>query len=246
MRLRTTLARALGRRPDPDPVQALARSGKEIVVSAGLMRSGSTWLFNALRLLLERAGVPVYALWVNDFDPERAREARTLVVKLHAANPVLAAAATRCYTCHRDLRDVVVSLGDMGLASDLDSQLRMLQEARDGYDFWAERSNLDLAYGRIVDDAPGVLAELANDLGLSIGATDLQSIAAALSGLDGAEVAADAPYDAVTLLHREHRFDGRAGRFVDSLDPAAEQLIVDAHGDWLARRGYLERPPRTG
>jgi hypothetical protein len=238
LRARRLLARVVhGRKRDP--ARDLTRSRKKVVVSAGMMRSGSTWLFNALRLLLQAADEPVYAFWINDWQPREARGARYLLVKLHEANERLGDAPWRCYTCHRDLRDVAVSLRDMGLAEDGDDQLRAVREARDGYDFWARRANLDIAYQSIVDDAPGVLTSLAADLGIDVSHEDLVSIAASLSSMEAGAIPAEAPYDPLTLLHSEHRFDGRPGRYLDSLDPQTEKAIVDAHGDWLTSHGYL-------
>lgn len=204
-----------------------------------MMRSGSTWLFNALRLLLEQTGEPVYAIWFTDYRREADAGEGFALAKLHAADDRLARAAWRSYTCHRDLRDVAVSLQDMNLASDRESQLKVLQEARDGYDFWARRASLDIPYRRIVDDPAGVLGALAGDLGVSVVTDHLKQIASALTAMDGSEVESDAPYDPVTIMHKEHRFDGRPGRYADSLDPATAELIVQTHRDWLAQRGYL-------
>ena len=84
------------------------RDGTLLVVSCGLMRSGSTWQFNALRLLLRHLGIAV------QFGAGNAREklskGTNLLMKIHNYNQWLSDRADYIFTCHRDLRDACASL----------------------------------------------------------------------------------------------------------------------------------------
>jgi len=53
------------------------------VLCAGIPRSGSTWLYNAARLLLAHAAGParVYGAWVEQYDPSHPEPWH--VVKAH-------------------------------------------------------------------------------------------------------------------------------------------------------------------
>src|SRR5262245_49638153 len=81
-----------------------------IYVCAGMYRSGSTWLYNAVRLILAKAEVPGLAAgWIAEKDT--LLKHKNPVVKTHAFDADLAACETAVVlTSHRDLRDVLASL----------------------------------------------------------------------------------------------------------------------------------------
>ena len=81
-----------------------------IYVCAGMYRSGSTWLHNAVRLILARAGAPGLAAgWIANKDFLLTHE--TSVVKVHAFEEDLAGReGAIVLTSHRDLRDIMASL----------------------------------------------------------------------------------------------------------------------------------------
>ena len=73
-------------------------------------RSGSTWLYNAARLLLRRApqgGADLSGGWIGDW--RRLPKRRRLLLKVHEFDPFLAKKARLVLYSYRDLRDALAS-----------------------------------------------------------------------------------------------------------------------------------------
>lgn len=220
---------------------ATKKTGQRLVVAAGMSRSASTWQFNALRLLLESSGESVYSFWIEDWDPEKARQARILLVKIHQISPALADAAWRSFTCHRDLRDVAVSSADLARADGYDvDTVALIREIREAHEFWARESVLDAPYERIVTDPESVLKRIAAWIGTPITEVKAQHLCQALTSLSDGEVPPGGPHNPVTLLHQQHIFDGRPGRYRGALDDAVERRITEENGAWMSQHGYSE------
>ena len=80
-------------------------SDASLILCAGIPRSGSTWLYNAARMLAShpaRGDHPVYGAWIEHYDP--SNPARVHVVKVHEPDEKLAWRASAVLTSRRDLR----------------------------------------------------------------------------------------------------------------------------------------------
>jgi hypothetical protein len=219
---------------------AIKDTDQRVIVAAGMSRSGSTWQFNALRLLLESSGESVYSFWIDDWDSEKARPARILLVKIHQISPALAQAAWCCFTCHRDLRDVAMSSADLAQADGYEVDVVALtREIREAHEFWARQSALDAPYARIVTDPESVLERMAAWLGIPITEVEAQRLCQTLTALSDGDVPPGNSHNPLTLLHQQHFFDGRPGRYRGALDDAVEQRIREENGAWLSEHGYL-------
>ena len=90
----------------------IARRSK-IVLCTGMPRSGSTWLFNAVRLLLQSEAAEVCSYWKGDFDALKflrsAGPEKILLLKIHRHSPVLEKKAAVIFYSIRDIRDVIAS-----------------------------------------------------------------------------------------------------------------------------------------
>lgn len=195
------------------------------VLSAGVGRSGSTWLFNATMSLLEQK-CSAYGAWVDRWDVARAESAEALVLKVHGASQIGDFKPDIITTCHRDLRDVALSLRDYQSLAEDQAILDGVSWARACHDEFAPVAQIDLAYEQMIDDPLGALAALASALGV----TDAD-IGAARAKTEAWE---PLPGDA------KHRFDGRPGRWRSQLSTDLRNGIETRHGDWLARLGYLD------
>ena len=219
---------------------AVKQTGQRLIVAAGMSRSGSTWQFNALRLLLGSSGEGVYSFWIDDWDSEKARPARTLLVKIHQISPALAEAAWCCFTCHRDLRDVAVSSADLAQADGYEVDIvALIREIREAHEFWARQSVLDAPYERIVADPESVLERMAAWVGVPITDVEAQRLCRTLTALTDGDVPPGNPHNPLTLLHRQHIFDGRPGRYRGALGDAMEQRIREENGAWMSEHGYI-------
>lgn len=208
-------------------------------------RSGSTWLYNAVRLLSEAAGGTVAAAWVEDLGPQGAGGCDDLVVKIHNADPKLAARANFIFSSRRDLRDVGASIRDMGWAKSDRGVLRQVAKARRAHAFWAARADLDVDYRDILKTPRALIQRIAAILRIAADEAALARIEAALAGLSADPSRMTSQHDALTLMHATHRFDGRAGSWRDRLSEELAAAIAAEHGDWLRRYGYLRAGRKT-
>ncbi|MCJ2047474.1 hypothetical protein MKK58_23460 [Methylobacterium sp. J-078] len=198
-----------------------------IILTAGANRSGSTWLYNVVRL-----GLPsVIVGWVDDL-PSSSDDHDTLV-KLHEPHEGWAQRADIVLTCHRDLRDVFVSLRGMGWVTDAKAVETSIA-VRSNHEYWSSRATLDLPYARIVTEPLAVVREVLDAINSS---ADAEEIARAVETIH--VPAASGAFDATTLLHGGHRQSGVVGRYEQELDPDIADAIVAANAVWMADHGYL-------
>lgn len=209
-----------------------------LIVSAGMPRSGSTWLFNAIRFLLNRSDQPLLACWIDERNEETERHARNVLIKIHSPSEALASQAEAIFTSHRDLRDVALSAHEMGWAPEPTAMMEVASAARAAHDFWAPRSKLDLNYGDIISRPVRCVKSIAAALDTATDDAEAQSIVDAIARLASSR-AKDEGHDQVSLLHHGHRIDGRAGRWIGKLDIEVARAIEEANKDWLTRYGFL-------
>lgn len=177
------------------------------VVIAGVPRSGSTWTYNAVRLLLERDGRKPYAAWVKDYRPAEHRQAAAHVVKVH--NPEqLAFPYDRLVTTNRDIVDRLASLIRMGW---LQRSPEAVRNAFSGhqklYDFWRTRSDAEIAFETIVRWPERAVQVLADAVSVPCDARKAAAIARAIDAIPVPDRGGQ--HDPVTQLHPSHRSDGR-------------------------------------
>jgi hypothetical protein len=210
-----------------------------IYVCAGMYRSGSTWLYNAVRLILAHAGTPELAAgWITE--KERLLRAANAVIKIHAFDAELVARPAIVLTSHRDLRDVAASLARK---FGREFSLAPLRETVASHAQWARVAALDLRYEDLLADKKGPLERVAAALRLpdaALAALPFDAIAREVEGEKFEEGRATAlRYDAVNLLHDGHVTDGRHGSWQTTLAPVAVAAIEREFRPWLAARGYL-------
>lgn len=221
-----------------NPTHAVVRSigGKRLVVAAGMIRSGSTWLYNIARVLHETAGAKVYGSWVADFNSHSAREADCVVLKVHEADPTLAERADRVLTAHRDLRDVLRSASDMGWATAPEAASNMLFRATESHAFWAARADVDLKYEEVMVDPTKAAGAVSRALGLLDDDGTLARVTEAVSLLN--EPSSGRSYDPVTLLHPRHRSGAPVHAWKSAVDATIVQDVERTYSDWFRRYGY--------
>jgi hypothetical protein len=198
-----------------------------MILSAGLPRSGSTWLFNALRLLLTEEGKSFKSGWCDDLD---LTGKENFLVKVHGKRPDLAERAYFVATCHRDLRDIAQSLLSMGWCS-IDNIVGLVGSIRRDHEYWIKIASVNLSYEDILSNSERCLTDLSKAIKIE---AHIPSITQKISNL-----AVPDTYDKKeTLLHPGHRQDGRSGRWRDQLPEAIAVQIELENRDWLERFGY--------
>ncbi len=192
----------------------------KIVLVAGMPRSGSTWMFNAARMLLEHGEDRVHAAWVADRDP--GDPARLHLVKAHRPAEV-DFTADLVLTTWRPFEDCLVSLVRIGwLAPSAEAILARGREIRSLYRHWAARSDLEIAFAEITDDPAGALRRLSAVLGQIVPEDRFARIEAELRALSAP---ASGGYDKRTLLHPRHR--AAPGEHTISAEEVRDILAAD-------------------
>lgn len=183
-----------------------------IVIIAGVPRSGSTWLYNAARLICEAAELDVHACWVADYDPAAHAGSDIHLVKLHHAKH-LTFPHHRLLTTRRNLEERLASLLRMGwIGSAPEAILEAAKGQASLYAYWNERADLEIAYDEIEKAPADAVERIAEILRLPLRSSDRDRISKALTELPGAEVKkCTKGYNETTLLHPGHRAD-KAGR----------------------------------
>jgi len=210
-----------------------------IYICAGMYRSGSTWLYNAVRLLLENARAPDLAAgWIAD--RERLFARKNSVVKIHEYSHELASGKNIVLTSHRDLRDIAASLcRKFKSAFSMDT----LREAVAAHAHWARVASYDLRYENLLADKLTELKNVARALRLSekaITALPFDSVLKQIDQQEFSEKRSTAQrFDSVTLLHDGHITDGRHGSWADILPADVVRAIETEFRPWLVQRGYL-------
>jgi len=205
-----------------------------------MYRSGSTWLFNAVRLILFRANVPgLVAGWIADKDSLLTHE--NSVIKVHSFDEDLAARnGTIVLTSHRDLRDIVASLDrkfKTGFA------LALLRETLESHTQWSKVAKLDLHYEDLLVDRVLQVKKVAEVLqlpGSILGQLPYDSLLAEIDFERFSETRKHSllPHDLTNLLHDGHITDGRHGSWKGYVPAAIVQDIEDEFRPWLEARGY--------
>jgi hypothetical protein len=201
---------------------------------AGMNRSGSTWLYNVVRLLLVRAGAEdLGAGWVDDRG-ELLRH-RTVVLKVHVFDPTLLVEPYVVLTSHRDLRDVAASLARK---FKLPATLEMTRFVFEQYERWAELARFDMRYEDMLIDPAKMVGRVADAIGLAVGAGEITTIADEVE-LSKTTIRADSRgFDPKSLLHAGHITNGRPGSWTNEVSGELARQIVATFGSWMRAHGY--------
>ena len=213
-------------RDRPDPVLGL-------VVCAGMPRSGSTWLYNTVRLIYKKSGASVVAGWIDDLDVGRAcLSADVCIVKVHAYNDELARRGA-VLSSHRDIRDVVASAYAMGWVKSKSDALRLAIDAVSLHGRWSPYALYDMPYEEMIRSPRAVAGCVAGALGLH--GVNLDEV---IEGVSAILPPSSGGYDRASLLHPNHVGRKLPGYYKELLDPEWVGVIEREVGWWLDKNGY--------
>ena len=177
-----------------------------LYLTAGMPRSASTWLYNAVRLILRRCGHDdLGAGWVGDFNTFKRHA--TVLVKIHDFQPVLAQHATGILYSFRDIRDSLASsLRKFGTQPTFERAAKLLEQDR----IWRQQAGFLMRYEDMMRKPAVMIGRLAAFLHCA--EVDPADIGRQIDGFDFASgPPQDGPYNRENLLHRGHITDGRHG-----------------------------------
>lgn len=169
-----------------------------VVLIAGVPRSGSTWCYNAVRLVLTAAGEDVEAGWCRDLEGEP--RARWRVVKAHGPDEVSGLKPHLTFTTRRPLAECIASRQNMGWQSfGEEAVVEAARRQRALYAYWKARSDLEIDFGDICDKPHDAVGAVSGSLGVT--GIDLAPVLLELSDLRQPPAGS---YDPETLLHPNH------------------------------------------
>ena len=189
-------------------------------------RSGSTWQFNAARLILKRHFPAVFSGWCADYDPATAEPVH--LVKVHTPEQARFD-YSMVLTTRRDLLECFESSKRMGWLKEDNFFVQVLMQMH-LYNYWHERSALETDYLTIRNNPEKAILDIARALKVALTVADAMEISAEIDAIEPPAEAAVRPhgYDRVTLLHPRHIGKGDAARLTDE----QRQVFADQFSYW--------------
>ena len=210
-----------------------------IILCAGTARSGSTWQYNAVRIVAQAKYGDAYGAWIDTYDASRPESVH--VIKVHSPLQALTINPDKIVTCFRDLRDVVASLNRMKWAADTSQDT--LAETLDSYiatlAHWRKRSDFTMRYEDMRADPIAMLQHLNAALEFQLTPEELAAAFTKLSAIEppsGDPAGTAANFDPDSLLHQGH-IGGDGGA---PLSVEAKAFIEDRYAAWLQDHGYIK------
>jgi len=209
-------------------------AGLPLIVVAGMRHSGSTAVFNIIRLALEHAGIEFVSGYSEQpkTNIEIMKSDKLRLIKTHEFRDDLAYAGGLVITVRRDLRDSVASAvrREFPMLKNLDGPAEYAKYNRTLHDVWLPLSDYVFEYEAFMAQPFSVIESLLKFLGLEeVSAAQVQAEVQALP---------TDQYD-VTLLSPTHITDPeRKLSYKDTLQGSVIDTINNDHALWLAHYGY--------
>ena len=207
------------------------------ILCAGMHRSGSTWLFNAIRLIYICNNDSVYSYFFSEYDPKEGQNASIHVAKTHQFNDVL---TTRDYdyiftTC-RDLRDLAASAVRKGM---IDNRTRPIikflrKVLSEEYDAWSCYSDMEIVYEEMMENDIEIIKKIAQFLNIDV---DPASVSRAVNSLPFPKKGED--YFRDTQLHYQHITSSTPDSYKLTLSKRTIRIIETKFSTWLFNHRYI-------
>lgn len=202
----------------------------QVILTNGMPRSGSTWLYNALRHILSEVtpkNIFLYG-WHEDIKERR----QVNLIKAHGINQTLLQEATQIFYSYRDIRDVLASRKRMwGMDPTMEVARSLFVEC----EFFEKASNYVMRYEDFIANPMAILKDLVRYFDadeLDIEAIQVMLQAEKKPASDGK------PYNKEELYHRGHVTNGQHMTFQGVVSDKLIEQIEDSFGSWFIDHGY--------
>jgi len=199
------------------------------IVCAGCHRSGSTWVYNAVRLIMESKKKSVYACFATEYDPENKSEVH--VIKTHNWQEFLEENADKVFTTRRDLRDIAASAIRRELIEEKDAISYLNRVLKKEYIPWKPFSDLEIIYEDLIRNKKLQIVYIAKILNMTVCAGKIHE---QIESLPIPET-----FDPLTQLHPNHITDGKLKSYKSTLSKDTQDEICRTFRNWMFRNGYL-------
>jgi len=206
-----------------------------IILSSGMPRSGSTWLYNAARLILlnsQKTHDLVSFGWIGDLDSIPKK--KIMLIKIHSYDISWVKKSQIILYSYRDIRDALAS------AKRKFEQQPSIERA-DAYILqykqWKNEADFIMRYESMLNDPLGTLEKLAStlnikDVKLTEILTEINSLSYQSTGIK------NEAYNMENLLHKGHITNGSHGSWKGYLDDVLVKQIEDKFRDWFIENKY--------
>lgn len=207
---------------------------KKLIVTAGMPRSGSTWLYNAVRLLLEYTGkLDIGSGWISDFNSFKDHD--VVILKIHYFEPVIANNATTILYSYRDIRDALASFKrKFGNEPSIEQARKLIHNDKK----WREKASFIMKYEDMIAAQEKTLEKIAGFLGIT-NANPIQIIQDINNMTYEKGEKRNDVYNMENLLHKNHITDGRHGSWDGYVQKELITQIENELKDWLQFNGYI-------
>lgn len=208
----------------------------KIILSAGMPRSGSTWLFNAVRLLLLESGYSIVAKWIDDFNESDLLDVDICLIKIHQFKPEWIERADFIVYSYRDIRDAIASAERK---FDLKPSLEHAKYLVDNDYKWKKVAHFVLKYELLLIQKESILKDVSKKLDITVNEHQIKNILNELDRISYHDPGSkNEKYHLVNLLHANHITNGAHGTWINQLD---QHLIFDLEKhcyQWFKDFGY--------
>jgi len=213
---------------------------KKVIASCGIHHSGSTWLFNVIRIAYDLDNTPTLGGFVSDFNWKQEFNG-VKVIKAHWFLEPLAISAEQVFLTRRDLRDVCASAvrrGEIKLTAK--DCLNYCKQEANNFETWVNwctkksKSIFIIDYRDIVKKEEELITKVIDKLALSVDPkvvlSKLKELSIPIKGRDEK-----------TLLHHNHITDGRLGTYYKTL---TEEIVkeIEEEGSYIKIKRLVVGP----
>ena len=200
-----------------------------LFISGGMPRSGSTLLFNIIRILLEeKYNGKVGSGWLGQLD--KIPDSGVYLVKGHTLDPLKMKRASLIFYSYRDLRDALVSRKKK---FGREPSLKVVQNWIQQFRLAQKYSNLMLKYELMMADPSVTINQVAKLLEMEVDTDRIQAqLPSTTSRSENTE------FDPVTLLHKDHVTGTKA---LDWKSEIPSNLVEDIYKEfkwWFIENDY--------
>ena len=233
------MRKAIGRLKKDIHLLAKIKNSK-LIVSAGMPRSGSTLLFNMVRLLLlekikDDSKSSLSSCWISEIS--KTQEASLYLVKTHRLSHLILQKSEMALYSYRDVRDALVSCHKkFGKPPSIETVREWISQ----YNLAKKNSVKMIRYEDMIENMYFHILNIERHLSLNLGEEDMQVICQKLSSIDNQKICSSDKRDfsSDTLLHTNHITGTQVGEWESIIE---KKLIDNIHREfkwWFIENQY--------
>jgi len=210
-----------------------------IVLSAGIDRSGSTLMYNMIRLILrEKFNNELFSTWIDlrsiDLWNEQVKKTQqqkisTILLKTHNLPAYMQKNIKHIFTCYRDVRTVMVSLNRFFNTEISFERIKSLIYKTEEV---INNSNLCLKYNDLIKDPITCIDKISNELKININSEQIRDKCLSLKNTSKYY------FDQTTLLFPNHMTNTKDEDWRNIFNLTLQKRVNKEFSWWFEKHGY--------